>query len=155
MFKSSLSAGFFQTTSCSELETCSHPACLRDCPKPLLLFAVVCDSTRAAPHPKICCRSSFFLTDLFGPTSPARPLALFPADDLVFSLWLCALKLCGKGAPTVPGSCEPDPTCPSLHIRCFFIICEYVAVQSVFTSFVCHLESAWGNLTAIQSCLTK
>lgn len=111
--------------------------------------------TSAAPHPKICCRSSFLLTDLFGPSSPARPLALFPADDLVFSLWLCALKLCGKGAPTVPSSCEPDTTCPSFHIWCFFIVCEYVAVRSVFISFVCQLESELGNLTATQSCLTK
>lgn len=41
----------------------------------------------------------FFLTDLFGPTSAAGPLALFPGDDLPFRLWLCALKLRGEGAP--------------------------------------------------------
>lgn len=112
-------------------ETCSNlaksiSACLWDFSRPLLALSF-CSLPRSVallvqPLSSQDLLQVFSLPDLFGPTSPARPLALFPGDDLVFTLWLCALKLCGKGASALPCSWEPDPAWPNLP--CFLMVCE-------------------------------
>lgn len=101
--------GIFQTTSPSEL-----------------FPALLCGSAGSASL-ILGFSAGLLLIDLFGPTSPARPLVLSAGDGLVFSLWLCALKLCGKAAPALPCSCNRDLAWPSLP--CFLMVWECVGVS--------------------------